>query len=118
MFLAPLGTLPFTDEAARAAGVIRRELERAGTPIGAYDTPVAGQALQRGLILVTANGAESQRIGGWENWHRDSEVPRALARDHHVPVGGEERRIYLLGAGAIATHLAGARPTAALTPGV
>ena len=64
MFLAPLGTLPFTDEDARGAGVIRRELERAGTPIGVYATLIAGQALQRGLILVTANGAGFQRVGG------------------------------------------------------
>jgi tRNA(fMet)-specific endonuclease VapC len=70
VFLAPLGTLHFTDEDARSAGVIRHELERAGTPIGAYDTLIAGQALQRGLTLVTANVAEFQRVGGlrWENW--------------------------------------------------
>jgi tRNA(fMet)-specific endonuclease VapC len=70
VFLAPLGTLPFTDEDARSAGVIRHELERAGTPIGAYDTLIAGQALQRGLTLVTANVAGFQRVGGlrWENW--------------------------------------------------
>jgi tRNA(fMet)-specific endonuclease VapC len=65
-----LGTLHFTDEDARSAGVIRHELERAGTPIGAYDTLIAGQALQRGLTLVTANVAGFQRVGGlrWENW--------------------------------------------------
>ena len=70
VFLAPLDTLPLTDDDARAAGTIRAELERAGTPIGAYDTLIAGQALQRGLILVTANVAEFQRVGGlrWENW--------------------------------------------------
>ena len=70
VFLVPLETLPFTDEDARVAGMIRAELERAGTPIGAYDTLIAGQALQRGLILVTANVAEFQRVNGlhWENW--------------------------------------------------
>jgi tRNA(fMet)-specific endonuclease VapC len=33
-------------------------------------TLMAGQALQRGLVLVTANTAEFQRVGGlrWENW--------------------------------------------------
>ncbi len=70
VFLAPLDTLPFTDEDARVAGEIRAELERAGMPIGAYETLIAGQALQRGLILITANVAEFQRIGGlrWEDW--------------------------------------------------
>jgi tRNA(fMet)-specific endonuclease VapC len=70
VFLAPLDTLSFTDEGARTAGVIRAELERAGTRIGAYDTLIAGQALQRGLTLVTANVAEFQRVGGLrlENW--------------------------------------------------
>jgi tRNA(fMet)-specific endonuclease VapC len=50
--------------------MIRAELERAGRPMGAYDTLIAGQALHRGLILVTANVAEFQRVGGlrWENW--------------------------------------------------
>ena len=69
VFLAPLGTLPFTDEDARGAGLIRRELERAGTPIGAYDTLIAGSPAA-GLILVTANVAEFQRVGGLrrENW--------------------------------------------------
>jgi tRNA(fMet)-specific endonuclease VapC len=70
VFLAPLETLPFADEDARVAGMIRAELERAGRPMGAYDTLIAGQALHRGLILVTANVAEFQRVGGlrWENW--------------------------------------------------
>ena len=70
VFLAPPGTLHVTDEDARSAGLIRRELERAGTPIGAYDTLIAGQALQRGLTPVTANVAELQRVGGLrrKNW--------------------------------------------------
>jgi tRNA(fMet)-specific endonuclease VapC len=35
-----------------------------------HDTLIEGQALQRGLVLVTANVAEFQRVGGlrWENW--------------------------------------------------
>jgi tRNA(fMet)-specific endonuclease VapC len=70
VFLAPLETVPFDDDDARAAGTVRAALEQAGTPIGAYDTLLAGQALHRNLILVTANVAEFARVGGlrWQNW--------------------------------------------------
>ena len=70
VFLAPLETLPFDDDDARAAGAVRAALEQAGTPIGAYDTLLAGQAVRRGLMLVTANVAEFARVRGltWQNW--------------------------------------------------
>ena len=70
VFLAPLVTLPFDDDDARAAGAVRAALEQAGTPIGAYDTLLAGQALRRGLVLVTANVSEFARVNGltWQNW--------------------------------------------------
>jgi tRNA(fMet)-specific endonuclease VapC len=53
-FAGPLELLPFGDEDARAAGEIRAALEARGTPIGAYDLPIAGQASRHGAILVTA----------------------------------------------------------------
>ena len=70
VFLARLETLPFDDDDARAAGAVRAALEHAGTPIGAYDILLAGQAVRRGLILVTANVAEFARVNGlrWQNW--------------------------------------------------
>ena len=70
VFLAPLETLPFDDEDARLAGMVRAELERAGTRIGAYDCLIAGQALRHGMMLVTANVREFERVPGlrWENW--------------------------------------------------
>jgi tRNA(fMet)-specific endonuclease VapC len=70
IFLAQLEVLPFDDQDARAAGTVRSDLERAGTPIGAYDTLLAGQALRRGLTLVTADVAEFDRVRGlrWVNW--------------------------------------------------
>jgi tRNA(fMet)-specific endonuclease VapC len=70
VFLAPLETLPFDDDDARAAGTVRARLEHAGTPIGAYDILLAGQAIRRGLVLVTANVAEFARVSGLrsENW--------------------------------------------------
>jgi tRNA(fMet)-specific endonuclease VapC len=60
----------FDDADARAAGSVRAGLARAGTPIGAYDVLIAGQAIRRGLTLVTANVREFDRIDGlmWEDW--------------------------------------------------
>jgi tRNA(fMet)-specific endonuclease VapC len=65
-----LDLLDFDDEDARAAGQVRAALEKVGTPIGAYDLLVAGQALRRGLTLVTANTSEFSRVNGlsWQDW--------------------------------------------------
>jgi tRNA(fMet)-specific endonuclease VapC len=54
--------LDFTDRDAEIAGQIRATLRAAGTPIGAYDTLIAGQALARGLTVVTANTREFARV--------------------------------------------------------
>jgi tRNA(fMet)-specific endonuclease VapC len=62
--------LPFDDADARAAGEVRANLRTAGNPIGPYDVLIAGQALNRGLTLVTANVREFRRVAGlrWEDW--------------------------------------------------
>jgi tRNA(fMet)-specific endonuclease VapC len=62
--------LPFDDEDARVAGGIEADLRARGTPIGAYDVLMAGQAVRRGLTLVTANVREFSRVQGlqWEDW--------------------------------------------------
>jgi tRNA(fMet)-specific endonuclease VapC len=54
---------------ARQAGEIRAELQRTNQSIGPYDTLIAGQALARGFILVTADEREFRRVNGlrWEN---------------------------------------------------
>lgn len=57
-------TLDFTDDDAEFAGQIRAKLRAAGTPIGAYDTLIAGQVVARGLTLVTANTREFSRVDG------------------------------------------------------
>ena len=70
-FLALDVTLwPFEPEDAKEAGEIRVELERLGTPIGAYDVLIAGQARRRDAILVTANVREFGRVSGLklEDW--------------------------------------------------
>lgn len=73
--------LAFTDleifnldcEDARAAGEIRAELAQRGTPIGPYDVLIAGQAMARGLPLVTNNTIEFERVTGLrlEDWTKD-----------------------------------------------
>ena len=62
--------LPFDAGDARVAGAVRAELEEAGCPIGPYDLLIAGQARARGLVLVTANNREFQRVKGLdcEDW--------------------------------------------------
>ena len=70
-FLAgPLEWALFDDDDARAAGTVRAELEAAGTPIGAYEVLLAGQARRRGATLVTSNAKEFVRVTGlkWEDW--------------------------------------------------
>ncbi len=54
--------IDFDKEDARRAGEIRARLAGRGTPIGPYDVLIAGQALARGLILVTHNTGELQRV--------------------------------------------------------
>lgn len=70
VFMSPFEMLTFDDEDARIAGTIRAALERAGTPIGAYDVLIAGQAIRHDLVLVTANVTEFSRVGHlrWEDW--------------------------------------------------
>jgi tRNA(fMet)-specific endonuclease VapC len=60
----PSEILPLNDTDAACAGRIRAILEIAGTPIGPYDVLIAGQALNRGLTLVTHNTKEFQRVKG------------------------------------------------------
>lgn len=69
-FCAPLVIAEFDTRAAEAYGVIRAELEAAGTPIGPLDTLIAAQAISLGATVVTANVREFCRVKGLmvENW--------------------------------------------------
>jgi tRNA(fMet)-specific endonuclease VapC len=72
-FAARLEVLPFDADAAGHAADIRAELERRGSPIGAYDILIAGHARSRGLTVVTGNLAEFGRVDGLrcEDWLGD-----------------------------------------------
>ena len=65
--------LEFSPKDAEAAGHIRATLEARKQPIGPYDTLIAGQALARGVTLVTANHREFARVDGlqWEDWAQE-----------------------------------------------
>ncbi len=69
-FFAVVATLPFDEADAQAAAAIRAALKVKGRPIGAYDVLIAGTALARGLVVVTANVGEFRRVGGLqiEDW--------------------------------------------------
>jgi len=69
-FAARLTVLPFDAQASAQWGQVRNELRSAGTPIGPYDQMLAGHARSLGLVLVTHNSREFQRVGGlrWEDW--------------------------------------------------
>lgn len=60
----------FDVDDARMSGEIRASLSAAGATIGPYDVLIAGQALSRGLILITHNTREFSRVAGLriEDW--------------------------------------------------
>lgn len=68
--VGPLEWAAFDEDDAREAGAVRAALEAAGTPIGAYDVLLAGQARRRGAVLVTSNTDEFARVPGLrlEEW--------------------------------------------------
>lgn len=62
LLFTDIAILNLDQEDAREAGEIRAELARTGTPIGPYDTLIAGQARARRLPLITNNIREFERI--------------------------------------------------------
>ncbi|GAN82144.1 tRNA(fMet)-specific endonuclease VapC [Acidocella aminolytica] len=69
-FAGRLTVLPFDSEAAAHTAEIRGDLERRDNVIGPYDLMIAGHARSRGLIVVTGNLGEFQRVLGLrcEDW--------------------------------------------------
>ena len=69
-FSARLEVLNYDQAAATHTGQLRAELARIGTPIGPYDQLIAGHARSQGLILVTNNRREFDRVPGLrvEDW--------------------------------------------------
>jgi tRNA(fMet)-specific endonuclease VapC len=73
-FAARLDVLPYDEIAASHTGQLRAELAKSGTPIGPYDQMIAGHARSRGLIVVTSNRREFDRVPGLrvEDWATSS----------------------------------------------
>ncbi|MBW6509934.1 MAG: type II toxin-antitoxin system VapC family toxin [Desulfuromonadales bacterium] len=63
--------LDFTAKEAKVAAAIRAQLEKAGTPIGPFDTLIGATALANQSTLVTHNTKEFSRIAKLqiEDWY-------------------------------------------------
>lgn len=74
-FAARLDVLDYGRGAAAHSGQLRAELARTGTSIGPYDQMIAGHARSCGMILVTNNRREFDRVPGLrvEDWVNDAE---------------------------------------------
>ena len=69
-FFSVVSTVPFDEADGLATAAIRAALKPKGRPIGAYDALIAGTGVARGLIVVTSNVGEFNRVSGLkiENW--------------------------------------------------
>ena len=56
--------MPFDDRCAEEYGLIRADLDHAGTPIGPNDLLIAATARAHDLVLVTHNTREFSRVSG------------------------------------------------------
>ena len=65
-----LEVLPYGQKAALHYGAIRASLEKLGRPIGVNDLHIAAHARSEGLVLVTNNTSEFERVPALEveNW--------------------------------------------------
>ncbi len=63
-FASRVEVLAYDAAAAYHAADIRATLERRGRSIGGYDALIAGHARSRGLIVVTGNRGEFNRVDG------------------------------------------------------
>lgn len=69
-FVSRLEVLEYGTKAAAHYGSIRADLEKKGTPIGVNDLHIAGHTRSEGLVIVTNNMREFERVNGLcvENW--------------------------------------------------
>ena len=70
MLTGVVEVLPFDEQASMSAGRLRALLAQNGTPIGHFDTLIAGHALALGLTLVTRNVKHFSQVPGLKiaNW--------------------------------------------------
>ena len=72
-FCSRLEVLPYGAKAAQHYGAIRAALEKLGLSIGVNDLQIAGHARSEGMVLVTNDVAEFERVPALEleNWVAD-----------------------------------------------
>ena len=61
-FCSRVEVLPYASKAAKHYGNIRGALEKIGQPIGVNDLHIAAHARSEGLVLVTNNMREFERV--------------------------------------------------------
>jgi tRNA(fMet)-specific endonuclease VapC len=66
LLLTDITILPLEIGVASFYGVVRADLQRAGTPIGPLDMLIAAHALSQAAKLITANVGEFRRVKGLE----------------------------------------------------
>jgi len=81
-FVSRATVAPWTAEDAIVAASIRADLAKSGAPIGVVDALIAGQALNNGWAIVTANVREFIRVDGltiidWSDPAGAREIDRA-----------------------------------------
>lgn len=69
--ISRIDVIPFAAKEAKAAAMIRADLESKGMPIGPLDTLIAGTALSKNATLVTHNTKEFKRVNqlAIEDWY-------------------------------------------------
>lgn len=69
-FVSRLTVLPYDEQAAFHYGDIKANLEKKGKPIGDNDLHIAAHARSKGLVVVTNNTREFERVEGLriEDW--------------------------------------------------
>ena len=74
-FAARVAVLEYDQLAAQHTGQLRAEQAKKGQPIGPYDQMIAGHARSQGLIIVTNNVREFERVPGLriEDWASTSQ---------------------------------------------
>ncbi len=70
VLLAAVAVLPYGETAARRFGLLKANLERAGTRVSDLDLQIASITLEQGAVLVTHNRAHFARVPGLvvEDW--------------------------------------------------
>lgn len=73
-FIGAVKIIDYDSDAAHETASLRAVLRAKGTPIGPFDTMIAGTALARGLVMVTANTGEFRRVDGLtlEDWSAEA----------------------------------------------